>query len=114
MHKVLGFMTVWTMLCLKMLVIQLVIWYIFYSASGQHCDVWASQFLFFHNVYDAVPPSEACLYSHINWTLAEANHQSSLGLFQSLAFMRCARAMPDARLMFNIQKQLVLVSYVAF
>ena len=52
----------------------------FNSASRQCCEVWASQFTFFHGLKDIVPPSEVCLYGHINWSLAQAQQQSSIGL----------------------------------
>ena len=54
----------------------------FNSASGQHCEVWTSQFPFLHSLKDMVPPSEACLYGHINWSLAQVQQQSSMGLSQ--------------------------------
>ena len=57
--------------------------YLFNSVSRQHCEVWASQFPFLHSLRDVIPPSEACLYGHINWSLAQVHHQSSVGLSQS-------------------------------
>ena len=41
---------------------------------------------------DTVPPSEACLNSLINWSLAQAHQQSFLELFQSSISRRGARA----------------------
>ena len=41
---------------------------------------------------DTVPPSEAYLYGHINWSLTQAYQQSSLGLSQMLTSVRCGRA----------------------
>ena len=35
---------------------------------------------FLHNVHDTVPPSETCLFCCINWSLAQAHQQTSLGL----------------------------------
>ena len=37
------------------------------------------------------PPSKACLYGHINWSLAQAEQQSSLGLSQSATSLRGGR-----------------------
>ena len=66
--------------------------YLFNSASGQHLEVWASEFPFPHNLKDALPSSEACLYSHISKSLAQAEQQSSLGLAQALNCMRGCRS----------------------
>ena len=46
--------------------------HIFNSASRQHHEVLALQFSFLHGLNDVVPPSEACLYGLINWSLAQA------------------------------------------
>ena len=54
--------------------------HVFNSLSRQHHEVWASQFPFLHSVRDVFHPSEACLYDHINWSLAQAQQQSSMGL----------------------------------
>ena len=35
-----------------------------------------------HSLKDVVPPSEACLYDCINWSLAQAQQQFSIGLSQ--------------------------------
>ena len=40
--------------------------HLFNSVSRQHQEVWASQFPFLHSLKEVVPPSEACLYGHIN------------------------------------------------
>ena len=55
---------------------------------------------------------EACLSGHINMSLAQAYQQFSLGLSQSKASLRGARANPRAgyMYMFNVQKQPVLLS----
>ena len=37
----------------------------------------------FTGLWDVIPPSEACLYGHTNWSLVQADHQSSVGLSQS-------------------------------
>ena len=57
--------------------------YLFYFASKQHHEVWASKFPFLQSIKDTVPPSEACLYGYISWSLTQACQQSSLGLSQS-------------------------------
>ena len=49
----------------------------FNSGSRQHYEVWASQFPFVHGLKDVVPPSEAHLYGHINWSLAQTWQQPS-------------------------------------
>ena len=54
--------------------------HVFNSASRQHHEVWASQFPFLHSIMDKVPASEACLCGHMNWSLAQAQLQSSMGL----------------------------------
>ena len=51
------------------------------------------------------PPSEACLYGHINWSLVQAQQQSSLDLFESSISMRGGRTRPWAGFQFNVQKQ---------
>ena len=53
-----------------------------------------------------MPPSEACLYCHINWSLAQAQQQFSKGLdlSQSATSMRGGRARPRAGFWFNVQK----------
>ena len=38
---------------------------------------------FLHSLKDVVPSGEACLYDHINWTLAQTQQQSSIDLSQS-------------------------------
>ena len=57
--------------------------YCFKPASREHCEVWASQFPFLYKLKDTVPCSEPCLYGYIDWSLAQAYQESSLGLFQS-------------------------------
>ena len=54
----------------------------FNSVSRQHHEVWASQFPFLHSLKDVIPTNEACLYGHINWSLAQAQQQSSMGISQ--------------------------------
>ena len=82
----------------------------FNSASRQHCEVWASQLPILHHLKDMVPPKEACLYGHIHWSLAQAQQQSSMGLFQSFAPMRGGKARPRTGFYVNVQKRLVLES----
>ena len=43
--------------------------HLFNSVSRQHCEIWASQFPFLHSLKEVIPPSEACLYGCINWSL---------------------------------------------
>ena len=40
--------------------------HLFNSVSRQHHEVWASKFPFLHSLREVIPPSEACLYGHIN------------------------------------------------
>ena len=72
----------------------------FNSASRQHYDVWASQFPFHHNSKDNIPPNESCLYGCINWSLAQTQHQSSIGLSQSSTPMIGSR--PDVKLVSSL------------
>ena len=79
--------------------------YLFNSVSRQHCEIWASQFPFLHRVREVIPPSEACLYGHINWSLEQAHHQSSVGLSQSFPPKRGGKARPWTGLKFIVQKR---------
>ena len=65
--------------------------HLFNSVSRQHHDVWASQFRFLHSLKEVIPPSEACLYGHINWSLVQAH---SVGLSQSFPPKRGGKARP--------------------
>ena len=65
----------------------------FNSASRQHHEVWVSQFPFLHSLRNMVPPSEACLYGSIDWSLAQAQQQLSMGLSQSFPPLKVAK--PD-------------------
>ena len=67
--------------------------HVFNSASRQHCEVWASQFPFLHTLKDMALPGMACLYGHINGSLAQGQQQSSMGLSQF--FFLCEVAKPD-------------------
>ena len=103
------FMTFWTMLCQYWVDnTGNVLAYLFNSASRQHYEVWASEFTFLHSIKDSIPPSEACLYGCINWSLVQVHHHSSLGLSQSLTSLQGARARPRAGFRFNVQKQPVM------
>ena len=64
-------------------------------------------FPFFTVLRIPIPLSEACLYNHINWSLAQAHQQSSLGFSQSSTSKRGARAKLKAVFPFNVQKQSV-------
>ena len=78
---------------------------LFISASSQHYDFWAFQYPFLHNIKDSIPPSEACLYGQINWLLAQADQQSTLGLSKCSALMRVVSTKPKSSFQFNVQKQ---------
>ena len=52
---------------------------------------------------DAVPPSKACLYGHINWSHAWAQQLSSFDLFQYSTTMGGGKARPKAGFQFNFQ-----------
>ena len=65
--------------------------HLFNFVSRQCCEVWASQFPFLHSLKEVIPPSEACLYGHINWSHAEAH---SVGLSQSFPPKRGGKAIP--------------------
>ena len=54
-----------------------------------------------------VPPIEACPYGHINWSLAQAQQQSSMGLFPSCPSVTGCKAIPKAGFHFSVQKRLV-------
>ena len=74
----------------------------FNSVSRQHCEVWATQFPFPHSLKEVIPPSEACLYGHINWSLAQAH---SVGLSQSFPPKRGEKARPQTGFQFTVQKR---------
>ena len=76
--------------------------HLFNSVSRQHWEVWASQFPFLHSLKEVVPPSEACLYGHINWSLAQAH---SVGLSQSFPPKRGGKARPWTGFQFTVQKR---------
>ena len=76
--------------------------HLFNSVSRQHCEVWASQFPFLHSLKEVIPPSEACLYGHINWSVAQAH---SVGLSQSFPPKRDGKARPWTGFQFTLQKR---------
>ena len=65
--------------------------FLFNSVSRKHHEVWASHFPFLHSLREVIPPSEACLYGHINWSLAQA---PSVGLSQSVPPKMGGKARP--------------------
>ena len=74
----------------------------FNSVSRQHGEVWASQFPFLHSLKEVIASSEACLYGHINWSLAQAH---SVGLSQSFPPKRGGKARPWTGFQFTVQKR---------
>ena len=66
--------------------------HVFNSASRQHCEVWASHFPFLHSLKDVVPPSEACLFGHINLSLAQSQQQPFIGFSQCFSSKRGGKA----------------------
>ena len=75
----------------------------FNSVFRQCCEVWASQFPFLHSLRDVIPPSGACLYGHINWSLVQAHQQSSMGLSQSFPSKMGGKARPQTGFHFTVQ-----------
>ena len=49
-----------------------------------------------------IPPSEACLYGHIDWSLVQTH---SVGLSQSFPPKRGGKARPQTGFQFTIQKR---------
>ena len=76
--------------------------HLFNSVSRQHCEVWASHFPFLHSLKEVIPPSEACPYGHINWSLAQAH---SVGLSQSFPPKRGGKSRPWMGFQFTVQKR---------
>ena len=76
--------------------------HLFNSVFGQHHEVWASQFPFLHSLKEVIPPSETCLYGHINWSLVQAH---SVGLSQSFPPKRGGKARPWTGFQFIVQKR---------
>ena len=76
--------------------------HLFNSVSRQHHEVWPSQFPFLHSLKEVIPPSETCLYGHINWSLTQAH---SVGLSQSFLPKRAGKARPWAGFQITVQKR---------
>ena len=79
--------------------------HVFNSVSMWGFEVWASQFPFLYSLKNVIPPSEACLYGLINWSLAQAQQQSSMGLSQSFPPKRDGKARPQPGFHFMVQKR---------
>ena len=60
--------------------------------------------LFLHSLKEVIPPSEACLYGHINWSLVQAH---SVGVSQSFPLKRGGKARPWTGFQFTVQKRLM-------
>ena len=86
--------------------------YLLIMLLGSFVGYGALQLPFLHNFRDTFSPSEACLYGHINWSvaLAQAGQQSSLGLSQSSTSMRGSKARSKAGFQLNVQKSPLLIS----
>ena len=76
--------------------------HLFNSVSRQCWEVLASQFPFLHSLKEVVPPSAACLYGCINWSLAQTH---SVGLSQSFPPKRGGKTRPWAGFQFTVQKR---------
>ena len=68
-------------------------------------QVLASQFPILHSLRDVIPPSEAFLYGHINWSLVQAKQHSSMGLSQSFPSKRGGKIRPWTGFHFMVQKR---------
>ena len=55
-----------------------------------------------HSLKEVIPPSEACLYGHINWSLEQAH---SVGLSQSFPPAKGGKARPQTGFQFTVQKR---------
>ena len=51
------------------------------------------------------PPSEACLYGHINWSQEQAQQQSSIGLSQSFPPRRGGKTRSETVFQFSVAKE---------
>ena len=67
----------------------------------------------FHSLKDMVLHSGACLYGHINWSLTQAEQQSSMGSSQSFLCLRGGKARPKTGFYFNVERILVSESSCA-
>ena len=79
--------------------------HVFNSVSRQNCEVWASQFPFLYSLRDVILSSKACLYGWINWSLAQAQQQSSMGLSQSFPSKRSGKTRSQTGFHFTVQKR---------
>ena len=79
--------------------------HVFNSVSRQHHEVWASQFPFLLSLRDVIPPSEACLYGHINLSLVQPQQQSSMTLSQSFPSKRSGKPRLQTGFHFMVQKR---------
>ena len=77
----------------------------FNSVSRQHREIVASHFPFLHSLRDVIPPSEACLYGHINWSVAQAQQQPSMGLSQSFPPKKDGKTRTCTGFHFMVQKR---------
>ena len=57
-----------------------------------------------------IPPSEACLYGHINWSLVQAQQQSFMGLCKSFLSKRGGKIRPWTGFHITVQKRPVAES----
>ena len=57
---------------------------------------------FLHSLKEVIPPNDACLYGHFNWSLVQAN---SVGLSQSFPPKRVGKARPWTGFQFTVQKR---------
>ena len=72
--------------------------------SRYHHEVWPPKFPFHNSLKDIIPPTEACLYGHINWPLAQAQ-QVFHGLFSVFPPMTGGKAKPRSGVHFNVKKR---------
>ena len=77
----------------------------FNSVSRQCHEVWASQFPFLHSLRGVIAASKASLHGHINWSLAQAQQLSSMGLSQSFPSKRGGKARPQTGFNIMVQKR---------
>ena len=68
----------------------------------------------FHSSPFFMVSSEDFLYGHINWSLAQAQQQSSTGLSQSFPSKRGGKARPQTGFHFSVQKRTMPGSSGAF
>ena len=77
----------------------------FNSVFRQYFEVWALQLPFLHSLRDLIPPSEAYLYGHINWSLAQVQQQSSMGLSEHFSSKRGGKVRLQTGYHFTVQKR---------